>query len=98
MSYDSELIRTYTERGYVHQITSDLGLDQRATEQVIPAYIGFDCTADSLHVGSLVQIMMLRVLQAHRAQADCSYGRWYDKGRRPVRQGCGPPAFVRSGH
>ena len=63
MSYDSELIHTYTERGYVHQITSDLGLDQRATEQVIPAYIGFDCTADSLHVGSLVQIMMLRVLQ-----------------------------------
>ena len=63
MSYDSVLIRTYTERGYVHQITSDLGLDQRATEQVIPAYIGFDCTADSLHVGSLVQIMMLRVLQ-----------------------------------
>ena len=63
MSYDSELIRTYTERGYVHQITSDLGLDQRATEQVIPAYIGFDCTADSLHVGSLLQIMMLRVLQ-----------------------------------
>ena len=63
MSFDSELIRTYTERGYVHQITSDLGLDQRATEQVIPAYIGFDCTADSLHVGSLVQIMMLRVLQ-----------------------------------
>ena len=63
MSYDSELIRTYTERGYVHQITSDRGLDQRATEQVIPAYIGFDCTADSLHVGSLVQILMLRVLQ-----------------------------------
>ena len=63
MSYDSELIRTYIERGYVHQITNDLGLDERATEQTIPAYIGFDCTADSLHVGSLVQIMMLRVLQ-----------------------------------
>lgn len=63
MSYDSELIRTYIERGYLHQITNDLGLDQRATEQTIPAYIGFDCTADSLHVGSLVQIMMLRVLQ-----------------------------------
>ena len=63
MPYDSELIRTYIERGYVHQITNDLGLDQRATEQTIPAYIGFDCTADSLHVGSLVQIMMLRVLQ-----------------------------------
>ncbi len=63
MSCDSELIHTYIERGYVHQITNDLGLDQRATEQTIPAYIGFDCTADSLHVGSLVQIMMLRVLQ-----------------------------------
>ena len=63
MSYDSELIHTYIERGYIHQITNDLGLDQRATEQTIPAYIGFDCTADSLHVGSLLQIMMLRVLQ-----------------------------------
>ena len=63
MAYVSELIRTYTERGYVHQITNDTGLDERASEQVIPAYIGFDCTADSLHVGSLVQIMMLRVMQ-----------------------------------
>ena len=63
MAYVSELIRTYTERGYVHQITNDTGLDERANEQVIPAYIGFDCTADSLHVGSLVQIMMLRVMQ-----------------------------------
>ena len=39
------------------------GLDEKASQQIIPAYIGFDCTADSLHVGSLVQIMMLRALQ-----------------------------------
>ena len=38
-------------------------LDALATNHIIPAYIGFDCTADSLHVGSLVQIMMLRILQ-----------------------------------
>ena len=63
MAYSSELIRTFVDRGYVHQITNDVGLDERACEQIIPAYIGFDCTADSLHVGSLVQIMMLRVMQ-----------------------------------
>ena len=63
MAYNSELIRTFADRGYVHQITNDVGLDERACDQIIPAYIGFDCTADSLHVGSLVQIMMLRVMQ-----------------------------------
>ena len=51
------------ERGYIHQATNIEGLDERAAQQIIPAYIGFDCTADSLHVGSLVQIMMLRALQ-----------------------------------
>ena len=63
MAYNSELIRIFVDRGYVHQITNDVGLDERACDQIIPAYIGFDCTADSLHVGSLVQIMMLRVMQ-----------------------------------
>ena len=38
-------------------------IDNQAATSIIPAYIGFDCTADSLHVGSLLQIMMLRVLQ-----------------------------------
>ena len=64
MAYNSELIRTFVDRGYVHQVTNDTGLDERACDQIIPAYIGFDCTADSLHVGSLVQIMMLRVMQS----------------------------------
>ena len=63
MSQKSELIRVFSERGYIHQATNLEGLDEKASQQIIPAYIGFDCTADSLHVGSLVQIMMLRALQ-----------------------------------
>ena len=63
MNHRSDLIRSFSERGYIHQATNIEGLDKRAAQQIIPAYIGFDCTADSLHVGSLVQIMMLRALQ-----------------------------------
>jgi len=63
MTYQSDLITLFSERGYIHQATNIDGLDERATQQIIPAYIGFDCTANSLHVGSLVQIMMLRALQ-----------------------------------
>ena len=63
MTHRSELIKLFSERGYIHQATNIEALDDRASQQVIPAYIGFDCTANSLHVGSLVQIMMLRALQ-----------------------------------
>ncbi|MGB1625726.1 MAG: tyrosine--tRNA ligase, partial [Candidatus Puniceispirillaceae bacterium] len=49
--------------GYMHQVTNLNGLDILAEQQPISAYIGFDCTANSLHVGSLIQIMMLRLLQ-----------------------------------
>ncbi|HYM33730.1 MAG TPA: tyrosine--tRNA ligase [Candidatus Cybelea sp.] len=59
----SDLMRVLTERGYVHQCTDAAGLDALAEKQPIVAYIGFDCTAPSLHVGSLVQIMILRWLQ-----------------------------------
>ena len=60
----SDFMRTMTSRGFLHQCTDQIGLDQKAVgKQPIAAYIGFDCTADSLHVGSLVQIMMLRWLQ-----------------------------------
>ncbi|OWQ95346.1 tyrosine--tRNA ligase [Sphingopyxis witflariensis] len=62
-SYKSDLLRTLDTRGYIHQMTDAEGLDALAAKQVIPAYIGFDATAPSLHVGSLVQIMMLRRLQ-----------------------------------
>ena len=63
MTYKSNLIRHFSERGYIHQATNIDALDALATNHIIPTYIGFDCTADSLHVGSLVQIMMLRILQ-----------------------------------
>ena len=62
-SYLSEFINLITNRGYIHQATNLEGLDKRCESRPITAYIGFDCTADSLHVGSLVQIMMLRQLQ-----------------------------------
>jgi len=61
--YTSTLLRLLDERGYIHQLTDAAGLDALANKQIIPGYIGFDATAPSLHVGSLVQIMMLRRLQ-----------------------------------
>jgi tyrosyl-tRNA synthetase len=62
-NYSSELLRTLDARGYIHQLTDASGLDALAQKAVIPGYIGFDATAPSLHVGSMVQIMMLRRLQ-----------------------------------
>lgn len=63
MPYQSLLLKLLDERGYVHQMTDAAGLDALAARQVVPGYIGFDATAPSLHVGSLVQIMLLRRLQ-----------------------------------
>jgi tyrosyl-tRNA synthetase len=62
-AYRSDLLRTLDARGYIHQATDAAALDALAARQVVPGYIGFDPTAPSLHVGSLVQIMMLRRLQ-----------------------------------
>ena len=59
----SDLIRTLVARGFLHQCTDLDGLDRKASEGVVTAYIGFDATANSLHVGSLVQIMMLHWMQ-----------------------------------
>ena len=61
--YQSKLMQTLTERGFLYQCTDEGGLDKMASDNVVTGYIGFDCTAPSLHVGSLVQIMMLRHLQ-----------------------------------
>jgi len=61
--YTSDLLRLLSSRGYIHQLTDAAGLDALAARQVVPGYIGFDPTAPSLHVGSLVQIMLLRRLQ-----------------------------------
>ena len=52
-------------RGFVHQMTDEAALDAALEAGPIGGYIGFDCTADSLHVGSLVQIMLLRLMQKH---------------------------------
>jgi len=62
-SFKSEFLRTMQARGYIHQITHPAELDEAAASGVITAYIGFDATAPSLHVGSLIQIMMLRRFQ-----------------------------------
>ncbi|MES2338672.1 MAG: tyrosine--tRNA ligase [Pseudomonadota bacterium] len=63
IEHKSELLRLLYERGYVHQMTDAAALDALAARQIVPGYIGFDPTAPSLHVGSLVQIMLLRRLQ-----------------------------------
>jgi tyrosyl-tRNA synthetase len=62
-AFKSDLLRTLSERGYVHQISDPEGLDAAALKGPISAYIGFDATATSLHAGSLIQIMMLHWMQ-----------------------------------
>jgi tyrosyl-tRNA synthetase len=62
-AFKSEFLRTLEARGYIHQITHPDELDAAAAGGIVTAYIGFDATAPSLHVGSLIQIMMLRRLQ-----------------------------------
>jgi len=59
----SEFMRVMIERGFLADCTDYQGLDDALTSGIVPAYIGFDATAKSLHVGSLIQIMMLRWLQ-----------------------------------
>ena len=69
--YKSAFIQEITARGFIHQATDISNLDKILfNENNVPAYIGFDCTAPSLHIGSLIQIMLLR---------------WYQKsGHKPI--------------
>jgi tyrosyl-tRNA synthetase len=62
-AFRSDLLNVLSERGFIHQLTDADALDARAAKGRITAYTGFDATADSLHIGSLVQIMMLHWLQ-----------------------------------
>ena len=62
-AFKSEFVRKVVERGYMHQCTDLEALDERMATETVTAYIGFDCTAPSLHAGSLLPIMMLRLLQ-----------------------------------
>ena len=66
----SDFLATALARGYVHQCTDLEALDARLAEGRLAAYVGYDCTADSLHVGSLVSIMLLRL--------------WQKSGHRPI--------------
>lgn len=59
----SEFLHELETRGYIHQMTDQAGLDKLARSEIVTGYIGFDCTAPSLHVGNLLGIMMLRTLQ-----------------------------------
>ena len=61
--HSSEFLNILATRGYIHQCSDFAGLDALAAKRDVTAYIGFDCTAPSLHVGSLVQIMLLHWLQ-----------------------------------
>jgi tyrosyl-tRNA synthetase len=62
-TFKSEFLHTLAERGFIHQVSEPDTLDALARSSSITAYIGFDCTAPSLHVGSLLPIMMLHWMQ-----------------------------------
>ena len=62
--FRSDFLRTLDERGFIHQISDEQGLDDLFAKETVTAYIGFDPTAPSLHAGGLIQIMMLHWLQA----------------------------------
>jgi tyrosyl-tRNA synthetase len=62
-TYKSDFLRVLEDRGFIHQVSEPSALDQLAQSSRITGYIGFDCTADSLHVGSLLPIMMLYWMQ-----------------------------------
>ncbi|NTE86703.1 tyrosine--tRNA ligase [Agrobacterium rubi] len=61
--FKSDFLRTLDERGFIHQVSDEAGLDELFAKETVTAYIGFDPTAPSLHVGSLIQIMMLHWMQ-----------------------------------
>ena len=61
--FKSDFLRILSERGFIHQISDEAGLDEIFAKEIVTAYIGFDATAKSLHAGSLIQIMMLHWMQ-----------------------------------
>src|SRR4051794_5942530 len=62
-TYQSAFLAAASERGYIHQCTDFAGLDSRLMAGPLTAYVGYDCTADSLHIGNLLSIMLLRLFQ-----------------------------------
>ena len=78
----NKFIKEFKDRGYFYQCTSEAELSNLLDKKKIKAYIGFDCTAESLHVGSLLQIMCLRLLQKWTPANSINWW-WYNKNRRP---------------
>src|SRR5262245_18008417 len=62
-AYKSDFLHVLASRGFIHQVSEPEALDALAKSKAITAYIGFDCTASSLHIGSLLPIMMLHWMQ-----------------------------------
>ena len=62
MNFKSEFLKTFQERGFFHQATHENELDNLLKNQTVTTYIGFDCTAKSLHIGSLIQIPVFQRL------------------------------------
>src|SRR5215218_7087634 len=62
-TFKSDFLRILSERGYIHQVSDAEGLDAAAAQGSLVSYVGYDCTAPSLHVGHLLSIMMLHWLQ-----------------------------------
>ena len=91
-AFKSDFLKTLQSRGYIHQVTHPVELDEAASNGIVTAYIGFDATAPSLHVGSLIQIMMLRRLQqaGHKPVVLMGGGTTSREGRRP------PASLLRS--
>ena len=61
----NKFLKEFKDRGFFYQCTNEDGLSKLLDKEKINVYIGFDCTAESLHVGSLLQIMCLRLVQKH---------------------------------
>jgi len=82
------------ERGFIHQCTDFAALDARLAAGPVTAYVGYDCTADSLHIGNLMSIMLFALVPEDWQQADRADGRRHDPDRRPIGQRRIPSAAV----
>ena len=85
--HKSDFLNILDERGFIHQCSDFAGLDALAAKGEVIAYVGYDCTAPSLHIGNFLTIMMLHWLQQIGQQADHADGRRHHARRRPLGQG-----------
>ena len=85
--FKSDFLNTLDERGFIHQCSDFAGLDALAAKGEAVAYVGYDCTAPSLHIGNFLTIMMLYWLQQSGNKPDHADGRRHHSGGRPLGQG-----------